>query len=68
MSNAPKAASPASEPNPPYRVKQLAKKWGVDESVVRRAFRRGELSGFQLGRLILIHPESADRYGGPKAG
>jgi hypothetical protein len=64
MSNTTKGTDQTAEPRPPYRVKQLAAKWGVDESVVRRAFRRGELSGFQAGRLILIHPESADRYSG----
>jgi excisionase family DNA binding protein len=53
----------ASAPQrPPERVPAAAKRLDVDESVIRRAWRNGQIKGTRLGRLILLDPESVDRF------
>jgi excisionase family DNA binding protein len=48
----------ASSP-PPYRVGELAARWGVSDETIKDALRAGRLRGFRLNRVWLIDRESA---------
>lgn len=50
------------DPNlPPYRVEEVARRWGVAEATVTAALRAGRLQGFQLQKIWLIPRASVAR-------
>jgi excisionase family DNA binding protein len=52
---------PQSAPPRPYRVQELAKRWGVSSPVIVRAIKAGSLPAFRVGRTWLIHAGPVDR-------
>jgi hypothetical protein len=45
----------------PYRVAEVARRWGVSTKVVTDAIKRGKLLAFRPSRVWLIPPESVER-------
>jgi excisionase family DNA binding protein len=45
----------------PYSPETLAERWECSAEHIRAMYRRGELTGFQLGKLIRIPAEEVER-------
>lgn len=52
---------------PPYRVRDVAKKFGVSEKSVRDAIAAGRIPAFRIGKSWLIPPRWVDRQVGEAA-
>lgn len=52
-----------SAPNP-YTPELLAERWHCSAEKVRQMYRKGELRGFRLGRMIRINPDSVEEVEG----
>lgn len=45
-----------------YSVKELSKKWRISEDLVRKAVREGRLPHVRIGKRILFHAETIDKF------
>ena len=52
---------------PPYRVRDVARKFGVSEKSVRDAIAAGRIPAFRIGKSWLIPPRWVDRQVGEAA-
>ena len=58
----PGPTDPARESNRPFSVAQLARHWGVSESMIRKLIAEGKLPAFKIGNLFRVSADEVRRY------